>query len=84
MPGLRTALVDSACCGMAGAFGYEAEHYQLSRAMGARALFPAVASAPRNAEVLITGVSCRQQIAHFTGRRPRHVAELLADALGPE
>jgi Fe-S oxidoreductase len=81
VPGLEASLVDSACCGMAGSFGFEAEHYDVSRAMGARSLFPAVAAAPRDAEVLVTGVSCRQQIDHFTGRRPRHVAELLADAL---
>ncbi|MFA7248612.1 MAG: FAD-linked oxidase C-terminal domain-containing protein [Dehalococcoidia bacterium] len=82
VPGLTTSLVDSACCGMAGAFGFEAEHYEVSRAMGERSLFPAIAAAP-DAEVVVTGVSCRQQIAHFTGRAPRHVAEVLADALAP-
>ncbi len=82
VPGLSTTLVDSACCGMAGAFGFEAEHYEVSRAMGDRTLFPAIAAAP-DAAVLVTGVSCRQQIQHFTGRAPRHVAEALADALRP-
>ena len=81
VPGLTTAVVDSACCGMAGSFGFEAEHYEVSRAMGERTLFPAIAGSP-DADVLITGVSCRQQIGHFTGRTPRHVAEVLADALG--
>ena len=80
--GASASLVDSACCGMAGSFGFEAEHYEISRAMGARTLFPAVANAP-DADVVITGVSCRQQIDHFTGRAPRHLAEVLADALGP-
>lgn len=80
--GVTTALVDSACCGMAGSFGFEAEHYEVSRAMGARSLFPAVEAAPAGAEVLVTGVSCRQQIGHFTSRAPRHVAELFAEALG--
>ena len=80
--GLSTSLVDTACCGMAGSFGFEAEHYDVSRAMGERALFPALAAAPE-ADVLITGVSCRQQIAHFTGREPRHIAEMLAEALTP-
>ena len=79
---VTTSLVDSACCGMADSFGFEAEHYGVSRAMGERTLFPALAAAP-DAEVLVTGVSCRQQIAHFTGRAPRHIAEALADALGP-
>jgi FAD/FMN-containing dehydrogenase/Fe-S oxidoreductase len=83
VPGLEVSLIDSACCGMAGSFGFETEHYQLSRAMGARSLFPAVEAAPADAEVLITGVSCRQQIGHFTSRQPRHVVELLADRLEP-
>ena len=81
VPGYSVQLIDSACCGMAGSFGFEAEHYQVSRAMGALRLFPAVEAAPREAVVAITGVSCRQQIDHFTSHTPRHVAELLAEAL---
>ena len=81
VPGLQTSLVDSACCGMAGSFGFEAEHYDISRAMAERSLLPAVMAASEDTEILVTGVSCRQQIAHFSGRRPRHVLELLADAL---
>jgi FAD/FMN-containing dehydrogenase/Fe-S oxidoreductase len=80
IPGLATSLVDSACCGMAGSFGFEAEHYEVSRAMGERTLFPAIAGAP-DADIVVTGVSCRQQIGHFTGRQPRHLAEVLAEAL---
>ena len=75
------SLIDSGCCGMAGAFGFEAEHYEVSRQMGALRLFPAIGAASENATVAITGVSCRQQIAHFTARQPRHTAELLAEAL---
>jgi len=81
VPGLTTSLVDSACCGMAGSFGFEAEHYDISRAMAERSLLPAVMAASDDTEILVTGVSCRQQIGHFTGRRPRHVLELLEDAL---
>ncbi|MQC17343.1 MAG: FAD-binding oxidoreductase, partial [Chloroflexi bacterium] len=81
IPGLDATLIDSACCGMAGSFGFEAEHYDVSRAMAERTLIPAVMSAPPDTEILVTGVSCRQQIAHFSGRRPRHVLELIADAL---
>ena len=66
---------------MAGVFGYEAEHYEVSRAMAMRSLLPAVESAPEGAEILVTGVSCRQHVEHFSTRRPRHTAELLADAL---
>jgi len=81
LAGREPELIDSACCGMAGSFGFEAEHYELSRQMGALKLFPAVEAAPCETEVAVTGVSCRQQITHFTSRRPRHVVELLADAL---
>ena len=66
---------------MAGSFGFEAEHYEISRAMGAYRLFPAVDAAADGTQIAVTGVSCRQQIGHFTRREPRHVAELLADAL---
>ena len=82
--GYEPSLIDSACCGMAGSFGFEAEHYEISRAMGERRLFPAVERAPGDAEIAVTGVSCRQQITHFTTRSPLHSAELLARALCPE
>ena len=81
VPGYRVRLIDSTCCGMAGSFGFEAEHYEISRAMGARRLFPAVEASSPDTAIAITGVSCRQQIGHFTSRRPRHSVELLADAL---
>jgi Fe-S oxidoreductase len=81
IPGLDVRPIDSGCCGMAGAFGFEAEHYEVSRAMGALRLFPAVESATTESGIVITGVSCRQQIAHFTSRRPRHSVEILAEAL---
>ena len=81
LAGYKPQLVDTSCCGMAGAFGFEAEHYDISRAMGALRLFPAVEAAPEETAIAVTGVSCRQQIGHFTSRRPRHAVELLADAL---
>ena len=81
--GYEPELIDSACCGMAGSFGFEAEHYEISRAMGARSLFPAVERAPAATSIAVTGVSCRQQIEHFTARRPLHSAELLAAVLAP-
>lgn len=68
------------CCGMAGAYGYEKEHYAASRAAGERILFPWIRARPE-AQVAVTGASCRQQIEHFTGRRPRHVVEFLQEAL---
>ncbi len=81
IPGLTTMLVDSACCGMAGAFGFEAEHYDVSKAMALRSLIPTIEAAPSDVHVLVTGISCRQQVEHFSSRRPRHTAELLAEAL---
>ncbi|MDE2669427.1 MAG: FAD-binding protein [Chloroflexota bacterium] len=82
--GYAPSLVDSGCCGMAGSFGFEREHYEVSREMGAYRLFPAVEAAGGKVAVAVTGVSCRQQIGHFTSRTPRHVAELLAEALVAE
>ncbi len=81
LAGYAPALVDSGCCGMAGSFGFETGHYEVSREMGAYRLFPAVEAAGADTAIAITGVSCRQQIGHFTSRAPRHVAELLAEAL---
>jgi FAD/FMN-containing dehydrogenase/Fe-S oxidoreductase len=84
LAGYDARLIDSGCCGMAGSFGFEAEHYDISRAMGAYRLFPGVESAAPDAHIAVTGVSCRQQITHFTTRRPRHAIELIAEALtGP-
>jgi len=82
--GYDASLIDAACCGMAGSFGFEAEHFEMSRRMGADRLFPALAEAPLDTGIAITGVSCRQQIEQFTDRRPRHSAEWLADALRPQ
>jgi Fe-S oxidoreductase len=74
--------VDSGCCGMAGSFGYEKEHYDLSIAIGERRLFPAIKATKPDCEIVAAGVSCRQQIADGTGRRAKHLVEVLADALG--
>ena len=81
VPGYTATLVETSCCGMAGSFGFEAEHYDISREMGSMKLFPAVESVGKDTAIAITGVSCRQQIGHFTSRKPRHAIEILADAL---
>ena len=78
--GYEPEAIDSGCCGMAGSFGFEAEHHEISRAMGELRLFPAIRGA-RHIPVAVTGVSCRQQIGHFTEAQPRHVVEYLAAAL---
>jgi len=76
--GFAVEEVDSGCCGMAGSFGFEREHYDISMAIGERRLLPAVRRVPAETEVVAMGVSCRQQIAHGTGRRAKHLVELLA------
>jgi len=68
---------DTACCGMAGSFGYEKEHYHLSEKMGERALFPAVKNLEKDAGLVACGFSCRHQIAHFTEGKPKHWVELV-------
>jgi Fe-S oxidoreductase len=82
LAGIKAELIDSPCCGMAGTFGFEAEHYETSKAMGELKLFPAIeAEERRDWSVAVSGISCRQQIDHFTTKRSRHVVEYLADAL---
>ena len=71
------------CCGMAGSFGYEAEHYDVSRKIGEERLFPAVAAASVETIISVAGVSCRQQIEHFTDRKTQHIAEVLAERIAP-
>jgi FAD/FMN-containing dehydrogenase/Fe-S oxidoreductase len=83
-PGYRVTEVDSGCCGMAGAFGYEKEHYDISLKIGEIRLFPAIRGASPDALIVASGTSCRQQIAHATGRRAVHLAEALAVALAAD
>jgi Fe-S oxidoreductase len=75
--GFDVTEVDSGCCGMAGSFGFEKEHYALSVTLGKRRLAPAVQAAGAETEIVAPGISCRQQIQHLTGRTPKHPAELL-------
>jgi FAD/FMN-containing dehydrogenase/Fe-S oxidoreductase len=80
IPGLKVSTVQTSCCGMAGSFGYEAEHYDVSMKMAELNLLPAVRNAP-HAKVVADGTSCRHQIADGTGREAMHVARLLESAL---
>ena len=80
-PGFTAEEVDSGCCGMAGAFGYEKEHYEISLQVGERRLFPAIRNSPADALIVASGTSCRQQILHATGRKALHMAEVLAGLL---
>ena len=79
--GYEVSEVDAGCCGMAGSFGFEAEHYELSLQIAGRRLVPAVKAAGPEVAVCAPGISCRQQIEHTTGRRAKHPAELLFEAL---
>ena len=80
VPGTTVDVLDAGCCGMAGSFGFEREHYDLSMQIGGMRLFPAVSAAP-DAIVTATGVSCRQQIAQGTGRQAVHPVVLVRSAL---
>jgi FAD/FMN-containing dehydrogenase/Fe-S oxidoreductase len=81
IPDAQVNEIDSGCCGMAGAFGYEAEHYEISMAMGERRLLPAVREQDEETLIVAAGVSCRQQIQHGTGREALHPAQALRRAL---
>lgn len=69
------------CCGMAGSFGYETEHYEVSMAIGEQALFPLVRSSADDVVISAPGVSCREQIKKGTGRTALHPVNILRDAL---
>jgi len=74
-------LIPSGCCGMAGSFGYEQEHYDLSMQIGELVLFPTVRAQGLDVEIVASGTSCRHQIHDGTQRHARHTAEVLFDAL---
>jgi Fe-S oxidoreductase len=80
IPDAKPELIESSCCGMAGSFGYEASHYEVSMQMAELSLLPAVRRQP-NAIVVADGTSCRHQIHDGAGREAIHVAKLLADQL---
>ena len=76
IPGLDRRDIESSCCGMAGAFGYQAETIEVSRSMGELSLLPAIRAADPGDLLIANGTSCRHQIADGTGRRALHIAEL--------
>src|SRR5690606_9447517 len=80
IPDAKPELIESSCCGMAGAFGYEASHYEVSMKMAELSLLPAVRSAP-DAIIVADGTSCRHQIADGAQREALHVAVVLAEHL---
>jgi Fe-S oxidoreductase len=80
--GGEVSLVESGCCGMAGSFGYEKEHFEISLQMAERRLAPAAREAPESTTVVAPGTSCRHQIHDTAGRRALHPAEVAARAMG--
>ena len=82
IPGIDLSVIESSCCGMAGSFGYEAEHHAASLAMAELSLLPAVRQAAAGAIVVADGTSCRHQISDGTAAKPLHVARVLALSLG--
>lgn len=74
-------MIASGCCGMAGSFGYEKEHYELSMQIGELVLFPTVRKQPENVIIAAAGTSCRHQIKDGTGRKAKHPVEILWEAL---
>ena len=81
IPELKVESIHAGCCGMAGSFGYEKEHYDTSMQMGELDLFPAVRAAHSDTLIVADGTSCRGQIQHGTGRDAMHVARVLEMAL---
>jgi Fe-S oxidoreductase len=79
--GLNYKVLDSGCCGMAGSFGFEKNHYEVSIASGERILLPAVREADQDTFIIADGFSCREQIAQTTDRRALHLAEIIQLAL---
>jgi FAD/FMN-containing dehydrogenase/Fe-S oxidoreductase len=80
IPGLSADSFDSTCCGMAGSFGYEAEHYDISLKIGELGVLPRIRAAPPGTLLAANGTSCRHQIADATGREARHLVCILDDA----
>ncbi|MFT5377718.1 MAG: FAD/FMN-containing dehydrogenase/Fe-S oxidoreductase [Candidatus Latescibacterota bacterium] len=80
-PQFEVEEIDSGCCGMAGSFGYEKEHFEVSRQVGQERLFDVIEAAEDDVEIVAVGTSCRHQIADFTARKARHWTEVFVEAL---
>ncbi len=81
MAGYRVKEIDSSCCGMAGAFGYEAEHFEISQQVGELSLLPAVRTASADTLIVAPGTSCREQIEQLGGRKALHPVQVLDAAM---
>ena len=83
VPDLEVETFDSTCCGMAGAFGYEAEHYAMSLKIGELSVLPKMRAAAPETILAACGTSCRHQIADALGREARHIVRILDEASAP-
>ena len=81
IPGCDAREIQTGCCGMAGSFGLEKEHFDISMSIGEISLFPAVRAQEGEFELVMEGVSCRQQVEQGTGKKAKHLVELLAEAI---
>ena len=81
VPGLEVEVVESSCCGMAGSFGYDAAHYDVSMKMAELSLLPAVRAGGADTLIVAAGTSCRHQIRDGAHREALHVARVLEQAL---
>jgi Fe-S oxidoreductase len=84
VPGLEVETIESSCCGMAGSFGYEGAHYEVSMKMAEASLLPRVRKAGGDELIVADGTSCRHQIRDGSGRQAVHVARVLQQALGAQ
>ena len=80
-PNYSTKLLEAGCCGMAGSFGFEKKHYDVSMKMGEDRLFPALRASSPEVSIAVTGVSCRQQVEDGVGRPARFLSDILAEAI---
>ncbi|MEC7880581.1 MAG: FAD-linked oxidase C-terminal domain-containing protein [Chloroflexota bacterium] len=79
IPNSKVEKIPSGCCGMAGAFGYEKEHFDISKKIAEDRLIPYLSNIEKNTQVAITGVSCRHQIEDFSDHNPKHILEIIAE-----
>lgn len=82
LTGIGLEEIPSGCCGMAGSFGYEKEHYQVSQKIGEQILFPSVRKSNADTKIIANGFSCRHQIEHFTNRKAQHWVEVMWEMIG--
>ena len=81
LKGTEISEINSGCCGMAGSFGFEKEHFDISNQIGERELLPAIRNSSTETAIISEGVSCRQQIFSGTGKNSQHLVEILANSL---